>query len=273
MRPTGRLFLSLVAERVGDTWSAPTPGPGLPDGAYTARALQVDDAGNRGESALTYFTVRVPAAGTPGRATASRDPAKLSVSQARVLRQRRVLDVVAPISRRASGNVRVSFQSAGRSTGFTQRIDAANGLLRISRALPAAQAAAGTGILTLRYPGNARTRPQEVRLRAAANPARLTVRRPLLVDDRLSVEGTAAPRARGAVRVQLDWQAGGVPRTLELTAPIAEGEFRLATELATDVAASIAARQGSLHAYVLYTGYRQARIRGEMRSLQVLGPR
>ena len=39
------------------------------------------------------------------------------------------------------------------------------------------------------------------------------------------------------------------------------------------VRTAIAQRTGTVHSYTLFTGYLPARMRGEMRSFQVLGPR
>ena len=84
-------------------------------------------------------------------------PAKLEVARARVVSASRRLDVLAPITARASGNVRVSFRAAGRTTRFETAVDSANARVRIDRRIPAVQARVGTGILTLAYPGDADT--------------------------------------------------------------------------------------------------------------------
>jgi hypothetical protein len=129
----------------------------------------------------------------------------------------------------------------------------------------------GTGILTMVYGGNERTRGQEVRLRAASRRADLEVSRPTLGDGRLRTKGTISRRARGVVRVQLSWSAGGQDRTYEAQARIREGRWELDDELPLDVVSSLLAREGTVHSYTLFTGYLPARMRGEMQAYQVLG--
>ncbi|HEV2753868.1 MAG TPA: S8 family serine peptidase, partial [Solirubrobacteraceae bacterium] len=236
--PEGDPARTLRATRSGDAWST-VVGPGLADGTYTAQAVQADAAGNVGRSAAHTFTLQVPppvstAAPVPPAPTsmgiASREvlhPAKLEVVRSGVLPDRRALDVLAPITSRASGTVNVDFHAAGRHTRFAARIDPRAGSVRFQRNLPRAQADARTGILTLTYPGNARTRGQEVRLRAAPGRARLDAARPTLRDGRLRARGTIARRARGVTRVQLSWSTGGQDRSVELNARIEDGRWSL----------------------------------------------
>jgi len=145
--------------------------------------------------------------------------------------------------------------------------------VRVLRPIPAAQARLGTGILTLRYRGNDATLPQTVRLRAAARPARLVARRPALdARGRLRASGTISPRARGVVRVELQFAtAGGAARTLAFRAPIRKGRWTLRAQLTRTNRTAIAGRTGTVHASTLFTGYAPLRMRGEMRSHQVLG--
>ncbi|HEV2770465.1 MAG TPA: hypothetical protein VGV40_09810, partial [Solirubrobacteraceae bacterium] len=198
-------------------------------------------------------------------------PAKLEVVRSGVLPDRGALDVLAPITSRASGTVNVDFPAAGRHTRFAARIDPRAGSVRFQRNLPRAQAVARTGILTLTYPGNARTRGQEVRLRAAAGRARLDADRPTLREGRLRARGTIARRARGVTRVQLSWSTGGQDRSVELNARIEDGRWSLDETLPARVAQDIARRDGTVHSYTLFTGYRRAGMRGEMRAYEVLG--
>ncbi|CAA9502237.1 MAG: hypothetical protein AVDCRST_MAG30-1982, partial [uncultured Solirubrobacteraceae bacterium] len=58
---------------------------------------------------------------------AARQTAKLEVSRARIERRARSLNVLAPITRLASGSVGVQLQAAGRRTRFDARVDARNG--------------------------------------------------------------------------------------------------------------------------------------------------
>jgi Domain of unknown function (DUF1929) len=198
--------------------------------------------------------------------------AKLGLQRAAIVRGRRELNVQAAISARASGRVRIELQAAGRRTRMSARVDSAHRRVRLRRKISAAQARSATGILTISYPGDADTRSQSVRLRVAARPARLTVSRPTLTAaGRLRAAGTTSSRARGVVRVQLQYEFGGRTITIERGAKIGKGRWKLDTMLAAAQREQIAGRTGSVHSYTLYTGYRRARISGEMRSLQVLG--
>jgi hypothetical protein len=200
-------------------------------------------------------------------------PAKLSVARATVHREDRVLDVLAPISTLTSGTVSVDLQAAGSRTKFTTTIDAARRRIRFRRAIPTSQAEMRTGILTLTYGGDADTRPQTVRLRAAPEHADLDLDRPTLVDGRLRAAGTISMQARGVVRVQIQYVNGGKTTTLQYETPIRSGRFELNETLPAAVLGEIRARTGTLHSYTLFTGYIKKRMRGEMRSFQVLGPR
>jgi hypothetical protein len=188
-----------------------------------------------------------------------------------VLRDSGALDVLAPITKRASGAVDVDFHAAGRHTRFGAQIDPEQGYVRFREDLPREQVRAGTGILTLTYPGNDRTRGQEVRLRAASGRARLDPDRPTLRDGRVRSGGTISDRARGVVRVQLSWATGGQDRSLELPARIRDGRWTLDEALPASAVKDIARRDGTVHSYTLFTGYLPARMRGEMRSYEVLG--
>jgi len=190
--------------------------------------------------------------------------------------QNRTIDILAPITKLASGNVRVQLSAAGRRSSFPAPVDSTAGRIRIKKRILASQALLGTGILTLRYPGDADTRSQVVRLRAANNPANLTVVRPKITKTGFLVaSGTVTKKARGVVRVQLEYvdRTSGRTVTLERAATInAQGEWRLNAKLSAGILAQIANRCGTVHSYTLFTGYFQRRIRGEMRSFQVLGP-
>jgi hypothetical protein len=183
------------------------------------------------------------------------------------------LDVLAPITSRASGRANVEYHAAGRRTRFTAPVNSVDGRIRFERALPAAQAALGTGILTLSYPGDADTRPQVVRLRGARNKANLDLARPRIINNRIRASGTVNERARGVVRLQLEYQFGCVVRILKFRGRIADGRWSINEALTTTQRAEIALRTGTVHSYTLFTGYFVRRIRGEMRAFQVLGGR
>ncbi|HWC27656.1 MAG TPA: hypothetical protein VG474_13790, partial [Solirubrobacteraceae bacterium] len=80
-------------------------------------------------------------------------------------------------------------------------------------------------------------------------------------------------RARGVVRLQLEYDRGGQTRIVRFRAPIADGRWSLSRQLSPTVLTAIAQRSGVVHSYTLFTGYFEQRIRGEMRSFQVLGSR
>ncbi|MGI8874023.1 MAG: GDSL-type esterase/lipase family protein [Egibacteraceae bacterium] len=237
-----------------DPPSSPPPGSGSPPGSGPG----------------TPASPVSPGAQPPGGLPDLKFPAKLEVERARVLRADRRLDVLAPITARADGTVDVVFHAAGRFTGFEADVDAERRRVRFSHGIPAEQARLGTGIVTLRYPGNARTRPQEMRLRAASQPARLDLERPTLVDGRLRASGTITARARGVVRLQLDFTSGGEDRSLEVRGNIRDGRWSIDETLSEDDARAIASRQGTVHSYTAFTGYFPQRVRGEMRSFEVL---
>lgn len=166
----------------------------------------------------------------------------------------------------------MELHAAGRRTRFSARIDSARGRIRFSKRIPASQADLGTGIVTIRYAGDADTRPQVVRLRAASQRAALKLSRPRIVGGRLQASGTVTRRARGVVRVQLEYDSAGRTTTLQRNARISRtGRWRLNAQLSGAVRDAIAKRQGTVHSYTLFTGYFPRRVRGEMRSFQVLG--
>jgi hypothetical protein len=109
---------------------------------------------------------------------------------------------LAPITARASGEVGVELYAAGARHRFSAPIDAQQGRIRFAQRIPRAQADLGTGIMTITYPGDEDTRPQEVRLRAASQKAELELERPGIEDGRLKARGTISDRARGVVRLQ-----------------------------------------------------------------------
>ena len=211
-----------------------------------------------------------PRGGPAAPAGTQRSTAKLSLLRARVISGRRLLDVFAPITRLASGTAKVTFLAAGRSSRFSARVDAARGRIRFQRPISRAQARVGTGILTISYPGDADSRPQQVRLRAASRPARLRLARPLVRDGRLRASGTIAPQARGVVRLEIEYVHQGITKVARFQARIAAGRWRLTRALSPTTRKQLAARTGAVHSYTLFTGYQPRGLRGEMASYQVL---
>jgi hypothetical protein len=168
--------------------------------------------------------------------------------------------------------VEVEFFAAQQRFRFEEDVDAENRRIRFERRIPRDQADLGTGIMTITYPGDENTRPQEVRLRAASQPANLELDRPVIQDGRIKARGTINDDARGVVRLQLQYVVDGETKTLRLRGEIDDGEWSIDEELSREVQQEIARRTGSVHSYTLFTGYFERRIRGEMQSFRVLGP-
>ncbi|MBW3609263.1 MAG: hypothetical protein KY463_13090, partial [Actinobacteria bacterium] len=167
------------------------------------------------------------------------------------------LDLLLGITRLATGAVDVSYRSASTTTRFTAPIN--NGTIRIDRRLPSSQSRKTTGIVTLTYPGNGRLRGDELRLRVASGKA-LLKRGTTRIDDsgRLRVSGTISKRARGEVRIRLEYTDpdSGV-EFLNSRAEIDDGTWSLTKPLPSDAANA----GGQLS--IQYTGYQARRIRGE----------
>ncbi len=195
-----------------------------------------------------------PPATPPPPPAAEPLPAKLAVLRANVVGGK--LDVLAQITARATGRVRVAYRSAGRLTSFSAPI--VRGRIRIARRLQAPQRRKRTGIVSMSYAGSPRVRPDTLRLRAASVKARLQ-RRVARIDARgqLRVAGTIASGARGIVRIRLGYTTSdGSVRFLRFRATIRRGRWSLSTRLPS------AARDGG-QLSIQYTGYEPRRIRGE----------
>lgn len=199
------------------------------------------------------------------------EPSKLELARATINASARWIDILAPITARASGSVAIELFGARQVHRWNAPISANDGRILDRESIPAAQAALGTGILTITYRGDADTRPQVVRLRAANNPASLDASRPTIVNGHLLANGTISRSARGIVRVQLEYFSGGRTTTLEKTAAISDGSWRLDAPLSPAEQAAITARRGTVHSYILFTGYLPAKMRGEMQAYEVLG--
>jgi hypothetical protein len=200
--------------------------------------------------------------------------AKFEITRAEILTAARRLSVLAPITSHASGTVKASFEAAGVTERFTANVDARKRRVRINRLIPQRQARLRTGILTLTYAGDGDTQPQEIRLRAASHQAGLEANRPKITGDRLTATGEISALAAGVIRLQVLYEPAGEPtRTLDFTAPITHGRYAFDVHLPEDVLTGIAQRSGVVHSYTLFTGYFPKRVRGEMRSYEVLGYR
>ncbi len=231
-----------------------------PDTKYSFRIMATSAAGTVRSGRRTFRT--------PVECT-RRYPSKLSIARASTPGS--LIDVLAPITSRASGRATIDYHAARQHTRFTVGINGAAGWIRFRRSVTAAQARLGTGILTIAYPGDGDTRPQTVRLRAARNKARLDLARPQIVNGRVVAAGSISDDARGVVRLQLSYQVNCVTRLLQFTGAISGGRWTIDAPLSAQALAEIAVRSGAVHSYTLFTGYLPERMRGEMRAFQVLG--
>jgi hypothetical protein len=223
----------------------------------------VGPTGPSGPSGPTTPVTPTPTT-TPG-------PAKLEVARATISSTAKVIDVLAPITARATGKLSLDLYAAGRHSQWTAPIPAGNSRVHTRHAIPAGQANAGTGILTITYPGNAETQPQVVRLRAADGPADLSASRPGITGGKLVGHGTISAQARGVVRVQLQLYTAGRTISIARNATITNGRWSLDDALTAAEQAEIAGRQGTVESNILFTGYLPRRLRGEMLAYQVLG--
>jgi hypothetical protein len=203
--------------------------------------------------------------------TTTPGPAKLEVARATISPTARVIDVLAPITARATGTLRFDLYAAGRHSKWTAPIAPGDSPVHTRHAIPAVQADAGTGILTITYEGNAETQAQVVRLRAADGRADLSASRPAITGGKLVDYGTISGLAHGVVRVQIQLYTAGRTITIARNATITNGRWSLDGALTTGEQAEIAARQGTVESNILFTGYLPRRLRGEMLAYQVLG--
>ena len=210
----------------------------------------------------------------PSLANCGKQPAKLSITRATFDRFRRTTSILAPITTLASGLVNVQLLGGGRITEFSVRIDSARGLIRATRGIDEAQARASTALLTISYPGDPDTRAQTLRLRAGTRDARLSSKRPTISPSgQLDVAGAITRRAKGFVRVQLEWvnKADGSISLLERLAKVrAPGRWGVRSQLPPGTIEQIGNRCSTVQANVLFTGFRALNMRGEVRAFQVM---
>lgn len=227
-------------------------GPGTAPGSGTPAGSSGDPAGSSAPPAAA------PPSGDTGPTAqpllAGRAPAKINVRRAAVRNGR--LDLLADITRLATGNVRIKVTTAGRTHTTSVPIPK-TGILRLDRALPRTMRRARTAMLDITYAGDDTVRHDSVRLRAATGKARLQRTTSTLADGVLTVTGTVGPRARGVVRISLTYVTpAGTPYVANFTAPIVEGHWTL-TRTLTDTAV----KGGDL--VIEYTGHLPTRTRGE----------
>ena len=207
----------------------------------------------------------VVAIGDPTRSVTRtrRLPAKLKLRRAALLGGR--LDALLGITGRSTGRLHVEYHAGGERRAFGVALGQARDgerRVRLVRLLSAAQRRAASGLVTVRYAGDATVRPDVVRLRAARRPSRLRRTELSFAGGRLRVGGTLTPAARGVVRLRVTYaDADGGLAEWRHAAPIAGGRWR-ADERLPDAASA----DPDAYLTVQFTGYVSARggpIRGE----------
>jgi hypothetical protein len=164
----------------------------------------------------------------------------------------------------------VRSQADRRSDTFDAEVTSGNAELdriRFKEPITAGQARLGTGIVTLDYQGDANTRPEEVRLRAASQRAELDVEEISLTGDTLAAQGSVTSRARGVVRLRYSYlDEAGKPKTHLARAKIADdGDWKL--DQGETVPPKLAQCGGYLS--IQFTGFFDRRIRGEVLAYQL----
>jgi hypothetical protein len=173
-------------------------------------------------------------------------------------------------TRGRAGAVEVTYQGDRRTDTFDAEVTSGDGELdriRFREPITRGQARLGTGIVTLNYKGDEDTRAEQVRLRAASQRADLEVEEMSLIGDRLSARGSVTSRAAGVVRLRYSYlDAAGNPQVHMARATIqGEGDW----QMEDDVVPPQLARCGG-YLSILFTGYYERRIRGEMLAYQLL---
>ena len=229
--------------------------------------------GLRDERSSTRAGRRPSCRRRPCRAAWSRpQPAKLQVSRATISKSARTIDILAPITQKGDrlGQARsVRGRPALRLDGgdrLDRRRDPQHardpdGPGQQGNGDPDDLLRGQRGALGRRSCGCGRPTcgPTSTRRGRRTRPACSTTR------------GRSHRRRAAIVRVQLQYFSGGTTTTLEFHAPISNGAWSLTTTLTAAQQAAIAARSGTLHSYILFTGYLPRKMRGEMDSYQVLG--
>lgn len=197
---------------------------------YTAKAQGLVFGSNAGE--------QLPFATTWRFRTKASFPAKLKVLRASVTRG--VLSALFSITGRATGSLKIDYQSAGRFRRFTIDIGAVReGEKRVELTAPldGAQARRSTGILNVAYDGNDTTLSDRLRLRAASG--RTVLRRETLsfAQGRLAVAGTVHRDVSGIVRLRVTFEAAdGSNGVWEGRTRVSDGRWRLDEQLPAAVA-------------------------------------
>jgi Bacterial Ig domain len=221
------------------TYTAPPGWSGLDQYRYTVS----DDHGNS-TFGFINFSVWTDPASAPSAADLAAGKVKdqaptqpfanIRVQRA-VVRNGR-LSVRADISKLATGKVKATFRASGHTSRVRAKIVA--GAIRFTLRLSARQRRSASGVLTLAYAGNAKTRSEKVTVTAARRSSALDVKAAYVDASRnLRVAGTIARRARGVVRVRLTYSPRpGKTKSYEYTATIHAGRWALSDVLPAEAA-------------------------------------
>ncbi|MBA2349672.1 MAG: hypothetical protein H0V81_15415, partial [Solirubrobacterales bacterium] len=226
-----------------------------PDPASPTTATPATDVGSG--AASTGGPLPVEPSSTPS-GEAAKFPAKIRVLRAGIEGGR--LDVLAEITKRASGRVQVAYRSGGVTKRFAAPIE--DGRIRFKQRLVGRNAAKTTGIFTLTYAGDDDVRSDDLRLRAANRRASLRRADSKIARGALGIVGTISKRARGVVRIRLEYLDGTALERRSFNVPIADGKWSLLGPLP-------AAARGEVQLSIQYTGDERVRIRGEQTSKRV----
>ncbi len=237
----------------------PKADPGQTPVSDAATTTPAPDVGS-GE-ASTEGPIRLPpvdSSATPS-GEAAKFPAKIRVLRAGIVDRR--LDVLAEVTKRASGRVRVSYRSGGVTSRFSAPVE--NGRIRFKQRLSGRNAAKTTGIFSLAYAGDDDVRADGVKLRAANVRARLRPGAAGIARGSLGITGTISKRARGVMRIRLEYLDGAALERRDFKVPIVDGTWSLFGPLPP------AAATDGVQLSIQYTGSERARIRGEQTSKRV----
>lgn len=189
--------------------------------------------------------------------------ANVSIERAAISGRR--LKVRAAMSALASGEVKATYRSGGRTS--KGRATIAAGKVSVSLALSARQRRAHNGVVKLTYGGNAVTLPEIATLTPVGRAPRLLITGARIdADGTLHASGTIARRARGFVRVTLTYSPRpGRMKSYDYKAKIHAGRWSITDKLPGETSTAHTQITGS------YRGDRKRRIGGAHISQDVSG--
>jgi hypothetical protein len=262
--------------RIAGTGTKPYWATNSADGRYCFVSFSGDDAVGVFDYASEREVARIPVGDHPQRMrmglvrtsdikglphVAQRPPrahAKLRILRARVRGGK--LDIRLGITARATGRVRAIYRSAGKTRRFSLKIPQRGAKPRTWTVRRDIATRRRTGIVTLRYAGSARVRPDELRARVATRRAKLRqLEATMSADGRLTVRGSVNRTVPGVVRLRLD--PDDESGSLAYRARIRGGRWT--------VRALVPAKVRGGQVSIQYTGNLARRIRGEALSKRV----